>query len=360
MTTARKEIVDLEISRWYHCISRCVRGASLMQDSPDDSPPDLPLQDRKQWIEDRLEVLTGLFSVAVAGFAILDNHLHVLCRLDPHVADGWTAEEVLRRWVTLYPPANMDLENEPVVTAWIKRESSNLNRVETLRERLKSLSWFMKALKEPLSRMANQQDGAQGAFWQARFKSIALLDEEALLAVAVYIDLNLVAAGLAPTPELSPHTSVQQRVEHAALQDKLEDLSAAQLGSVAGSLAAGNLEDDHWLIPIEDRRQLPNGPIEVREGMLPTFSLGSYLLLVDYTGRLFRSGKAVIHESVQGIFERLQTSVEFWQTCMKRMLSSVDWRGNFFATETSRVRELSAQQGKRRINLAPQLERTAA
>jgi hypothetical protein len=38
-----------------------------------------------------------------------------------------------------------------------------------------------------------------------------------------------------------------------------------------------------WLCPIEDRRRLDSS----REGMLHGFSLGSYLLLVDYTGRLF-------------------------------------------------------------------------
>jgi hypothetical protein len=29
---------------------------------------------------------------------------------------------------------------------------------------LQSLSWFMKCLKEPLSRLANRQDHARGAF----------------------------------------------------------------------------------------------------------------------------------------------------------------------------------------------------
>ena len=39
--------------------------------------------DRKQWIEDRLKLLVEQFSVAVGGFAVMDNHLHMLCRLDP-------------------------------------------------------------------------------------------------------------------------------------------------------------------------------------------------------------------------------------------------------------------------------------
>ena len=41
--------------------------------------------------------------------------------------------------------------------------------------------------------------------------------------------------------------------------------------------------------------------------MLEGFSLGSYLLLVDYAGRLFRDGKAVISAELNGILERLMS-----------------------------------------------------
>ena len=39
-------------------------------------------------------------------------------------------------------------------------------------------------------------------------------------------------------------------------------------------------------------------------------SLGSYLLLVDYTGRLFREGKATISRELAGIFDRIGSSAE--------------------------------------------------
>ena len=55
----------------------------------------------------------------------------------------------------------------------------------------------MKCLKEPLSRLANRQDQARGAFFEGRFKSVAILDEQSLLAVCACIDLNPVAAGIA-------------------------------------------------------------------------------------------------------------------------------------------------------------------
>jgi len=60
--------------------------------------------DRKLWIDHRLQELAGIFSIAVGGFSVLDNHLHVLVRLDPQVAAGWSDEDVVRRWGRLFPP----------------------------------------------------------------------------------------------------------------------------------------------------------------------------------------------------------------------------------------------------------------
>jgi len=59
---------------------------------------------RKDWIEHRLKELAQVFAVAVGGFSVLDNHLHVLVCLDPDVAKGWSDEEVVRRWGQLFPP----------------------------------------------------------------------------------------------------------------------------------------------------------------------------------------------------------------------------------------------------------------
>jgi len=66
MTVARSQLVDVEVTPWYHVISKTVRGDFLLREGD---------EDRKQWIEDRLQFLARLFAVEVAGFAILDNHL---------------------------------------------------------------------------------------------------------------------------------------------------------------------------------------------------------------------------------------------------------------------------------------------
>ena len=349
MTTARREMVDVNLTRWYHCISRCVRSAFLMAEGR---------PDRKQWIEDRLQVLSQNFSIAVGSFAVMDNHLHVLVRLDPEISLEWSAEEVVRRWSTVYRPRHLSDDDPRGIDRWVSVQARDLQRVEQLRSRLSNLGWFMKALKEPLSRLANKEDGCRGAFWEARYKSIAILDIEALLATSAYIDLNPLAAGLSSTPETSRHTSLKQRVDHACRRGKLGVLKSARLGSVIGSRSAGDLEQNHWLLPLEDRRgsssSKSSGGVSVRGGMLESFSLGSYLQLVEYTGRCYRRGKTRISSRLQEIFERLGTSEAYWSSRMQKMLSGVDLRGHFYAADPQRVRELSARRGKRLANLTPQ------
>ena len=95
------------------------------------------------------------------------------------------------------------------------------------------------------------------------------------------------AAGIAEAPETSEYTSIKVCGGACGSPGKTAQLEAAADGSVAGSVAAAGLEESLWLCPIEDRRRLDS----CREGMLEGFSLGSYFLLVDYTGRLFREGK---------------------------------------------------------------------
>ena len=168
----------------------------------------------------------------------------------------------------------------PVSEDWVQARLKDASGSRRHAQRLQSLSWFMKCLKEPLSRLANRQEQTRGAFFEGRFKSVAILDEESLLAICAYIDLNPVAAGIAEVPETSAHTSIKQRVEHVEAQGRTEDLKAARAGSVAGSTAAAGLEESLWLCPIEDRRRLDSS----REGMMEGFSLGK----LPAPGRLHR------------------------------------------------------------------------
>ncbi len=220
--------------------------------------------------------------------------------------------------------------------------------VAKARQRLQSLSWFMKSLKEPLSRMANRQDETRGAFFEGRFKSVAILDEESLLATCAYIDLNPVAAGIVGVPEAGEHTSIKQRVEHVEAQGRVEDLKAAEHGTTAGQTKSAGLEETHWPCPIEDRAGIDSP----REGMVEGFTLGNYLLLVEYTGRLFRRGKASISRELAAVFDRLGSNAESWQARLLK-LSGSRLLGRFFAATRQRLQEVAESLGVQHLaNLA--------
>ena len=341
MTIARSKLVDVSVSRWYHCISRCVRRAFLFSEGADSATGD-----RKVWIELRLKELDAIFSVSVGGFSVMDNHLHLLLRLDPAAAKAWSDIEVIERWFKLYPPRGTDRKPLPgeKLRELVAKRLGDAKWVAETRERLSSLSWFMKCLKEPLSRLVNKAEKCSGAFFEGRFKSIAVLDEEALLAICAYIDLNPVAAGIAATPEASEHTSVKARVDHVQQQGRVEDLQAAKQGSVAGSRVSKKLEEALWLIPIEDRRRLDS----TREGMLAGFTLGNYLMLVEHTGRLLRDGKASITAEVSDILGRLGSSAEAWQAHMQRLRGGRLW-GRFIAGSHELLQSTAQRLGVSRL-----------
>jgi hypothetical protein len=153
-----------------------------------------------------------------------------------------------------------------------------------------------------------------------------------------------VAAKAAETPEKSEYTSIKQRVDHAEAQGKTAQLEAAEDGSVAGSQSAAGVEESLWLCPIEDRRGLDSS----REGMMQSFPLGSYIKLVDYTGRLFRQGKTSISADLPGIFERLNCSAQSWQSRMEK-LGGDRLLGRFFASSRAKLREIAERLGVRHL-----------
>ena len=85
-----------------------------------------------------------------------------------------------------------------------------------------------------------------------------------------------------------------------------------------------------------------------REGLFEGLSIGNYLLLVDYTGRLFRERKARISAEVAGILDRLGSSAESWQFRMERLKNGRSF-GRFFAASRDKLRELAKRLNVRHL-----------
>ena len=54
-------------------------------------------------------------------------------------------------------------------------------------------------------RKGESNDGEVRKFWQFRYKAVKLVDAEAILACAAYVDLNPIRTGIAETLEESDH-----------------------------------------------------------------------------------------------------------------------------------------------------------
>ncbi len=86
--------------------------------------------------------------------------------------------------------------------------------------------------------------------------------------------------------------------------------------------------------------------------MLEGFSLGNYVLLVEYSGRLFRDGKAAVAADLSGILERIGSSAESWWARIEK-LSTGRLMGRFFAASRACLREIAAHLGVHHLaNLA--------
>lgn len=286
MAIARSQQINLATTPYYHCISRCVRRAFLCGKDPLTGNS---YEHRRAWVEERLLTLAGIFSIDICAYAVMNNHIHVVLYINEQ-AKNWTIKEVLKRWHKLHQGTQFTrqyVEGKQLPDFAIALVHSS---AEVYRQRLMSISWFMKELNEPIARSANQEDHCTGRFWEGRFKSQALLDEAALIACMAYVDLNPIRAGIATTPENSDHTSVKKRLDNITKKGNQSDALKP------------------FLIKKQDMLEIP--PLSTQN--LP-FDLLDYLELVDLTGRSIRKDKiGTIDMSLMPILQRINLSSKQW------------------------------------------------
>lgn len=227
MALARKRQINIEATRFYHCVSRCVRRAYLCGLDPVSGRN---YEHRRSWVQNKLLELPNSFAIDVCAFAVMNNHTHSVLYVNHQKAQNWCAQEVLSRWHRLFKGTILTQRFAKNVGRDMSEDELRMvkDTVEVYRSRLMDISWFMRSLNEFVARKANQEDNCTGRFWEGRFKSQALLDEQAVLCCMVYVDLNPHRAGIARTIETSHYTSIKLRqnaIRRGFTTTKLQELS---------------------------------------------------------------------------------------------------------------------------------------
>ncbi len=217
MPIARKSLVSLAITPYYHCTSRCVRGAYLCGK---DKETNRSFKHRKRWLEKRLCKLANIFAIKLCSYAIMDNHFHVIVHINMNEAAAWSDLEVVQRWQRIFKGTAESQKYSKGKTLSVNENQSLKNSLSTWRLNLYNLGWFMRCVKEPLARKSNEEDECKGHFWECRYHSQALLDDRALAACMAYVDLNPVRAGICDRPQLAKYTSFTIRSKYEKYEKK--------------------------------------------------------------------------------------------------------------------------------------------
>jgi len=176
---------------YYHCISRVVDRRQVLRDP------------EKEHFVALMRECEAFCEVRVLTFCVMSNHFHLLVAV-PHRPETLPSPEtILAKVRALSGHANPGLVEQRIkMYRDAGNEAALQEYLQTFTDRMWDVSAFMKMLKQRFSQWYNGRRGRKGTLWEERFKSVLIEGAGLSLgAVAAYIDLNAVRAGLVKDPE---------------------------------------------------------------------------------------------------------------------------------------------------------------
>ena len=153
--------------------------------------------------------LAYALDINIVTYCIMSNHTHILLGVpDKESLRPLSEEEWMERLAVIYDATRLEDLRQQFQRA--REQSSTPEQAERrvgkilakLEARRGDVSNYMKELNQRISIYINRRNNRKGTLWQEPFRSVLVEGNEgALLAMAVYIDLNPVRAGMVEKPE---------------------------------------------------------------------------------------------------------------------------------------------------------------
>ncbi len=185
----RRKRVKVESGAYYHLVSRCALKQFLLE------------EEEKQVFVGMMRRVAAFSGVEVLTHCVMTNHFHILVRVP--APQPITEGELLARVARLYG----DARAKEMRIRWEgcrKENHPELAEAEQarLRKRMNDITPFMQSLKQRFTAWyAAHHPDHEGTLWQSRFSSTLVEGGGSLAAVAAYIALNPVRAGIVSDPK---------------------------------------------------------------------------------------------------------------------------------------------------------------
>lgn len=322
MTQARQMQAAMAATPYFHCSARCVRGAMLWGM---DERSGRDYSYRQQWALEKLSELAEVFTISVCAYALMPNHYHLVLYVNADQAQKLSDAEVAQRWGRLFKLPE-SLRQTPADTGKASEPEQAQHVLQDLRNRLCDISWYLRSFNEAMARRINREDDCHGRFWEGRFKSQAILDQAALLACCLYVDLNPLRAGLV--------SGLQHATATALYQRGLIQRSSKQRGNATPVLPLHPFAADLNAAPASG---------------LP-FSFADYLALAEWTVQQLQSQTSPLDTKSAPALPALLSQLGFERTSFLAYMQAHALRRGSVIGQIERLRAYSEHRQLRRIS----------
>jgi REP element-mobilizing transposase RayT len=181
---------DREVG-FYHCISRVVDRRKVFREA------------EKEHFAALMRECEAFCEVRVLTYCLMSNHFHILVEVPRRPAVLPSPDDILRKVRRLSGHSDAGMIEQRLKMYQAAKDEAGLQAyLETFYVRMWDVSAFMKMLKQRFTQWYNGRRGRKGTLWEERFKSVLVEGAGyALAAMAAYIDLNPVRAGMVNDPK---------------------------------------------------------------------------------------------------------------------------------------------------------------